>query len=394
MAVVNIVVPAVKRRTFSGGIACIFEYAKGLKARGHEVNVLPLLPSPYPRWVQGNFGRLMNGPDEPATRPASPREAIRELVAAAGLHAARLLPHEVQHGFQLRHVRRLIPKADVTLATSFETALPVHLYGTGRRCYVMQHFEPLFAVDAPDPRWHEHTAAASYRLGLDMIANSSWLQAKVREETGIEPALCPNAVDHSIFHGEVKPANPSGEVRVISYGGSRATWKGFRDMASAMRRVRAELPAAKIRWLVYGPCLLPPDNDICSYEALGFLQPAALADAYRSADVLLSASWYESFPLFPLEAMACGLAVVATQTGAEEFAQHDVTAEIVAARDVASIAAGLRRLVEDPQRRARLAHAGREAAHRLSWPQAVARMEAILFGARDAGAGLSGPSAA
>jgi glycosyltransferase involved in cell wall biosynthesis len=381
MAVVNIVVPALKRRTFSGGIACIFEYAKGLTARGHQVNVLPLLPSPYPQWVQGNFGRLVSAPDERTARPASSKQAVRELVAAAGLHAARLLPHEVQHGFQVRHVRRLMPRADVTLATSFETALPVHLYGVGRRCYFMQHFEPLFAVDAPDPRWHEHTAGASYRLGLDMIANSSWLQAKVREETGIEPALCPNAIDQSIFHGEVKPPDASGEVRVISYGGSHATWKGFREMAAAMRRVRAELPGAKIRWLVYGACLLPPDNEICGYEPLGFLQPAALADAYRSADILLSASWYESFPLFPLEAMACGLAVVATQTGAEEFAQHDVTAEIVVARDVASIAAGLRRLVEDPQRRARLAHAGRDAARRHSWPQALAKMEAILLGA-------------
>lgn len=382
LAIVNIVVPAIKRRTFSGGIACIFEYAKGLTARGHQVNVLPLLPSPYPQWVQGSFGRLVSAPDAAATRPASWKETVRELVAAAGLHAARLLPYEVQYGFQLRQVRRLMPRADVTLATSFETALPVHLYGTGRRCYFMQHFESLFAVDAPDPRWHEHTAAASYRLGLDMIANSTWLQAKIREEVGIEPALCPNAIDHSIFQGEVKPANASGEVRVISYGGSHATWKGIYDMASAMRRVREALPRVKIRWLVYGPCLLPPHNEICSYEALGFLQPAALADAYRSADILLSASWYESFPLFPLEAMACGLAVVTTQTGTEEFAQHDVTAEIVVARDVASIAAGLCRLIDDPQRRTRLAHAGREAARRFSWPQAVTRMEALLLGAR------------
>jgi glycosyltransferase involved in cell wall biosynthesis len=382
MAVINIVVPAIKAHTFSGGIACIFEYAKGLTARGHEVNVVPLLPSPHPQWVQGNFGRLLGVHNARATQPGSMKERIRDLAAAAGLRAARLFPHEVQSGFQLRHVRSLMPEADVTLATSFETALPVHLYGTGRRCYFMQHFESLFAVDAPDPRWHRHVAEASYRLGLNMIANSSWLQAKVHEEIGVEPALCPNAIDHGIFHGEVKPADASGEVRVISYGGSHATWKGFHDMASAMRRVRAELPAAKIRWLVYGPCLLPPDNEICNYQALGFLQPAALADAYRSADVLLSASWYESFPLFPLEAMACGLAVVTTQTGAEEFAHRDVTAEIVEARDVGSIAAGLRRLIEDPQRRARLAHAGRDIAQRFSWLQAVARMEAILLGAR------------
>jgi glycosyltransferase involved in cell wall biosynthesis len=384
MAVLNIVIPPVKRRTFSGGIACIFEYAKGLAARGHEVNVLPLLPSPRPQWVQGNFGRMLGENAAGTQRPSSLKESVRSFAAAAGLRAARFFPHEVQYGFQLRQVRSLMREADVTLATSFETALPVHLYGSGRRCYFMQHFEPYFAVDSPDPRWHEHVAAASYRLGLDMIANSSWLQAKVREHTGIEPALCPNAIDHAIFNGEVKAEAATGEVRVISYGGSHATWKGFHDMASAMRRVRSELPATKIRWLVYGPCLLPPRNEIAEYEPLGFLQPAALAEAYRSADILLSASWYESFPLFPLEAMACGLAVVATQSGAEEFAVRDSTAEIVEARDVASIAAGLRRLIEDPQRRTRLAQAGREMSRRFSWEQSVARMEGILFGARAA----------
>ena len=213
-----------------------------------------------------------------------------------------------------------------------------------------------------------------------MIANSSWLQAKIREEVGIEPALCPNAIDHSIFHGDVKPANAQRRSARHQLRRQSRNLEGLsRHGGSHARACARALPAAKIRWLVYGQCLLPPDNEHCSYEALGFLQPAALADAYRSADILLSASWYESFPLFPLEAMACGLAVVTTQTGAEEFAQHDVTAEIVAARDVASIAAGLRRLIEDPQRRARLAHAGREVARRLSWPQAVARMEAILL---------------
>ena len=84
VAVVNIVVPAIKRRTFSGGIACIFEYAKGLTARGHEVNVLPLLPSPYPQWVQGNFGRLVSAPHEPSDAAGvAAKEAVREFVACS-----------------------------------------------------------------------------------------------------------------------------------------------------------------------------------------------------------------------------------------------------------------------------------------------------------------------
>ena len=36
---------------------------------------------------------------------------------------------------------------------------------------------------------------------------------------------------------------------------------------------------------------------------------------YRSADVLAAAPWYEPFGLTPLEAMACGVPVVATAVG-------------------------------------------------------------------------------
>jgi glycosyltransferase involved in cell wall biosynthesis len=387
VSVINIVVPPPQRRVFSGGIFCIFQYAKGLAARGHTVNVLPLLPSPAPAWMDGDYGRLFNRsalmPPLPAVRDSA-RSAfaarVRDTVTNAVMRWARFLPHEVQRGFNMRFVRQMMREADATVATAFETALPVHLHGTGRRCYFVQHFEPCFAPDLPDPKWAEHEALASYRLGLRMIANSSWLQRKLTELCGTAPLLCPNAIDHEIFRPEEPRARGEDAIRVISYGGRDASWKGFREMAEAVRSVRLALPHRQIRWLVYGDSLLPPRNPIAEYEPLGFLQPHALAHAYRSADILLSASWFESFPLFPLEAMACGVAVITTATGTEEFARHGHSAEIVEARDVASIAAGLRRLIEDRPYRETIARNGSEVAKQFRWQDAVERMEGALLG--------------
>ncbi len=53
----------------------------------------------------------------------------------------------------------------------------------------------------------------------------------------------------------------------------------------------------------------------------GFIDPAAVADVYRSLDVLAvpslaTASWTEQFCRVAIEAMACGVPVVATRTGA------------------------------------------------------------------------------
>lgn len=317
------------------------------------------------------------------THPRPLMTGVREIMYRSALLRADIFPDEIQSGLSLMYVRELLqtvlPPADVTIATESRAALAVSLYGTGRKFYFAQHFEPYFSVDMSNPGLWEYGARQSYRLGLRMIANSSWLQGKLQQEIGSEVALCPNAIDHSVYSGSPKTGALGSEVRVISYGGRHAKWKGFREMAQGIQLARKRLPGLRLRWLVYGPCILEPSNSIAEYEALGFLQPPDLAKAYRDADILLSASWYESFPLFPLEAMACGLPVITTQYGTEEFAFPGKTAEVVQANDPESIAAALIRLITDAERRHSIAADGNELARQFTWQKSVARMESLLF---------------
>ena len=215
-----------------------------------------------------------------------------------------------------------------------------------------------------------------------MIANSSWLRGKLKEAVGLNDiALCPNAIDHAIFYGEPKESRNSQEVVLISYGGRNAAWKGFREMAEAVAIVRRSLPAVKIEWRVYGDALLPPKNEIADYTPLGFLLPPILAQEYRKADILLSASWYESFPLFPIEAMACGLPVVTTQLGTEDYANPGVTAEVVEPQSPESIACGVLSLIHDPSRCAKIARAGNAKSKEFTWERSVQVFESILLSA-------------
>jgi glycosyltransferase involved in cell wall biosynthesis len=142
-------------------------------------------------------------------------------------------------------------------------------------------------------------------------------------------------------------------------------------------------PDWEIEWRVFGDCVLPPNNNIASYVPLGFLSHEALREQYQQADILLSASWYESFPLFPLEAMACGCSVISTEYGTEDYAKHGVTAEIVPAKNPDAIAKGLLKLIDDANYRVRLSASGREMSTRFNWTGAVDRLEEII-GARGA----------
>jgi len=85
----------------------------------------------------------------------------------------------------------------------------------------------------------------------------------------------------------------------------------------------------------------------------------ALPGLLRSADVVVCAPWYEPFGIVPLEAMACGVPVVATAVGGQIDSVVDgLTGLHVPPRRPAALAAALNALRADPARRAALGEAG------------------------------------
>src|SRR5699024_813024 len=87
----------------------------------------------------------------------------------------------------------------------------------------------------------------------------------------------------------------------------------------------------------------------------GRVDREALPALLRSADAVVCAPWYEPFGIVPLEAMACGVPVVATAVGGQTDSVVDgVTGALVPPRDPDALAATLRGLLGDPARRARL----------------------------------------
>jgi D-inositol-3-phosphate glycosyltransferase len=93
-----------------------------------------------------------------------------------------------------------------------------------------------------------------------------------------------------------------------------------------------------------------------------------LPDYYAAATVCAVPSRYESFGLVAVEAMACGLPVVASRAGGLKFTvEEEVSGLLVPVGDATALAHALDRVIRDRDLRASLQVGARQAAIRFSW---------------------------
>jgi D-inositol-3-phosphate glycosyltransferase len=119
---------------------------------------------------------------------------------------------------------------------------------------------------------------------------------------------------------------------------------------------------------------------------LGRVGRSDLPALYRSADLVVNVPWYEPFGIVPLEAMACGVPVVASAVGGlVDTVVHDVTGVHVPPRRPRLVATAIAELLADPGRRTALGAAGaRRARRRYGWDR-IARSTLEVYAGLPAG---------
>jgi D-inositol-3-phosphate glycosyltransferase len=125
-------------------------------------------------------------------------------------------------------------------------------------------------------------------------------------------------------------------------------------------------------------------------ELRGQVPREAMPGIFRSADAVACTPWYEPFGIVPLEAMACGIPVVAAAVGGltDSVVDHG-TGLHVPPKDPEAIADALATLLANPELRTKLGRAGeRRAKARYSWSRVAAETEKAyqlaIAGAADA----------
>lgn len=218
-----------------------------------------------------------------------------------------------------------------------------------------------------------------------LVTPSRWLAERVGEVPALARLprrVIPNAVDSQTF----RPRGERGALRerlglrrdvptVVLTG---HTWedplKGGAHAVAALRRAAALRPELQVLIVGHGSARLLAQLERPG-RALPFLTDrATLADAYACADACLFPSLAENHPLTTLEALACGVPVVAYAVGGipEQFV-HGRHGYLARAARPEALAAGLGALLSDLDAARRMGDAGRKLIRRTADVDAVAR---------------------
>lgn len=205
-----------------------------------------------------------------------------------------------------------------------------------------------------------------------VVALSEHLKSLAQKTTPLLPMqVIHNGIDVERFHpGEAR------EPTTLLYVGRLIERKGLFYLLEAFDRLRDDHPDLRLVLVGDGPDrrLLETychthglENDV---EMTGRLGREELIPLYRRASIFVMPSLEEALSNAVLEAMACGLPIVTTPTGARELL--DDNGLIVERADSAALRQAFERYLGDPALLAAHGKRSRELAETMSW-EAMAR---------------------
>ncbi|MBV9160396.1 MAG: glycosyltransferase [Pseudonocardiales bacterium] len=357
----------------------VAELARALGERGHHVTV-------YTRRDDSALpDRVRTGPGVTVEHvPAGPASSVPKDM---------LLPYIPEFGDHLAQ-RWLAEPPDVVHAHFWMSGLAAHRGAHGTGIPVLQTFHALGIVKRRHQGVSDPSPPSRLRLEAGLARDAALIVATCSDEVSELAALgvpaqrvavVPCGVDLDRFTPNGPRATRGSQHRILSLG-RLVERKGVETTLRAL----PEVPGAEL--VIAGGGDAIADAELARLAALaqaygvrdrvhlvGQISRADVPALLRSADVVVSVPWYEPFGMVPLEAMACGVPVVASAVGGHlDTVLDGRTGALVPPRDPAALAQRLRELLADPSRLAAIGSAAATRARsRYGWGRVASETELL-----------------
>jgi glycosyltransferase involved in cell wall biosynthesis len=341
-----------------GGFKVAFEYANHLAQRDHEVVIA--LP------------RIAAGASTPLSHVTSTLRyhVIRLIERRRG---SWLLASPKVHILSVPDLNaNNIPDGDVVFATAWETAEAIAAYpaSKGKKMYLVYDLEVWMTASATIRQRMSET----YRAGFTLISTSRAVESLLHENRAIVAAQIPAGIDLSNFQIRVPIENR--QWGSVGFPIRKARFKGAADAIKAMEILRRRF-GESISITAFGPESVSNLPRWIRY--LKYPSDSDLADFYNSISIFVLPSHYEGWGLPGVEALACGAALVCTESGGvDDYAFDGVTARLVPKQRPDMIAAGVAKLLEDDASRRQMALNGWSFVQQYTWQRAADALEEVM----------------
>ena len=217
----------------------------------------------------------------------------------------------------------------------------------------------------------------NFSSNIYLAANSSYVRDVVKTRFKKDSYVVPCSINNDLFY-PAKDKKASGLPVILLVGDPNLRFKGF---YKAIRTLLASWEKGlrfKVVWLCHR---IPETLPAYPFE-VEFNQGVPqreIAGIYRKADLLLTCSWYEGFSMPTLEAMACGVPVVATNMGGiDQFCIHGKNIMVAASNSVDELSNHVISVLGNESLRNDLIFNGLETAKNLSADLISKSMEQVL----------------
>lgn len=205
----------------------------------------------------------------------------------------------------------------------------------GREIHVTAPSQWMLDLAKQSPVWPAGTTFTKIHLGFDLETFFPVGRAGARQELGIES-----------------------DAVLVAFGADdlNSKRKGFHHLLAALRQLKTD---SKVECLVFGGGEIPDDADLPPIHHLGFIDsPDRQRLAYSASDLVVVPSREDNQPQVGLEAMACGVPVIAFDAGGiPEYVRDRETGCLVSLGDEASLAKKISGLCDLESFRTRLGDA-------------------------------------